>query len=456
MPRAFTPATSAALDELELTQVLTTIARRPYQAVGVFATDPFDVVFLARQVRRYCPNVRLFTSCADLLLSRPGENIDLRGMLVASTYPLYPSNQWMTTPFRDAPRVFFGNRGCRVCITRPSRTSGKCGADEPETLDPSTPQLLEFGFPYDVRPENHREPPVWISVVGERGLYPVTFVSRKISRGYLYNPESSPEQRRLTAWPAEQPSSEQTHAASATRPMPHLLFWLVCLSLLIACLFVAGITRRYALWSSDPFKYERKSLTGVLGLGHVLRWLNCDVAERVPLRLILISDDAEAPANPANRHFLIVAHKLTDKLRFQVFDDKGGMVEEYDEKELLAASQSGKEGWLTGLRKRRLLNRLRNQLEPLWQRGSPNADLTKSVIDLLVKIAGDRFVPFAYVDPRTKKALDGKGYDPQHQFDKSQNAIHTASRGGREHRDHQFSGLWTVVVPLCTRHSRDV
>ena len=183
------------------------------------------------------------------------------------------------------------------------------------------------------------------------------------------------------------------------------------------------------MWSSDPFKYERKSLTGVLGLGHVLRWLNCDVAERVPLRLILISDDAEAPANPANRHFLIVAHKLTDKLRFQVFDDKGGMVEEYDEKELLAASQSGKEGWLTGLRKRRLLNRLRNQLEPLWQRGSPSADLTKSVIDLLVKIAGDRFVPFAYVDPRTKKALDGKGYDPQHQFDKSQKAPYTPPVG---------------------------
>ena len=246
LPRAFTPATSAALDELELTQVLTTIARRPYQAVGVFATDPFDVVFLARQVRRYCPNVRLFTSCADLLLSRPGENIDLHGMLVASTYPLYPSNQWMTTPFRDAPRVFFGNRGAQGLYNATVAHLWEMRPDEPETLDPSTPQLLEFGFPYDVRPENHREPPVWISVVGERGLYPVTFVSRKISRGYLYNPESSPEQRRLTAWPAEQPSSEQTHAASATRPMPHLLFWLVCLSLLIACLFVAGITRRYA------------------------------------------------------------------------------------------------------------------------------------------------------------------------------------------------------------------
>ena len=49
LPRSYTPATSAALDELALTQVLTTIARRPYQAVGIVATDPHDVVFLARE-----------------------------------------------------------------------------------------------------------------------------------------------------------------------------------------------------------------------------------------------------------------------------------------------------------------------------------------------------------------------------------------------------------------------
>ena len=113
LPKTFTPATSAALDEMALTQVLTTIARRPYQAVGIVATDPFDVVFLAREVRRFCPNVRLFTTCSDLLLARATDAVDLRGTLVASTYPLYPANQWMTTSFRDGPRVFFSNRAAQ-------------------------------------------------------------------------------------------------------------------------------------------------------------------------------------------------------------------------------------------------------------------------------------------------------------------------------------------------------
>ena len=113
IPRSFTPSTSAALDEMALTQVLTTISHRKYQAVGIVATNPFDVVFLAREVHRFCPNARLFTIHSDLLIARPEEVVDLRGMLVASTYPLYPANQWMTTPYRNGPRVFFSNQGAQ-------------------------------------------------------------------------------------------------------------------------------------------------------------------------------------------------------------------------------------------------------------------------------------------------------------------------------------------------------
>ena len=47
IPKSYTPAASAAFDEMALTQVLTTISRRPYHAVGIIATNPFDVVFLA-------------------------------------------------------------------------------------------------------------------------------------------------------------------------------------------------------------------------------------------------------------------------------------------------------------------------------------------------------------------------------------------------------------------------
>ena len=250
LPCAFTPATSAALDEMSLTQVLTTIARRPYQAVGVFATDPNDVVFLAKQVGRFCTNVRLFTISSDLMLTRPGEGIDLRGMIVASTYPLYPSNQWITTPFRDGPRVFFGSRGSQGLYNATVAHLWEMGADEPaDKTKPSTPQLLEFGLPYDVETKQVRKPPIWINVVGERGLYPVTFIPQTDKNGYLYTRQKfAGTTRALAAWPQ---SSEKATAARATRPNPHLLFWLICLFLMIACFFVAVVTWRYVGWSTD-------------------------------------------------------------------------------------------------------------------------------------------------------------------------------------------------------------
>ena len=275
LPRSFTPHTSAALDEMALTQVLTTIARRPYQVVGIVATDPFDVVFLAREVRRFCPNVRLFTIYADLLLSRPEDEADLRGMLVASTYPLNPSNQWITTPFRDGPRVFFSNRGAQGLYNATVAHLWEMGADEPALATaPSPPQLLEFALPYDVEARLIRQPPVWISAVGERGLYPVDFVANDEINTYLYNPSTSPEQRVLPLWPSDQRMARQ--ALDAMKPNPHLLFWLLCWFLLCACLLVAGVTMLYARWSSG-LKHKPHSRIAFIGFGHLLRPLICEV-----------------------------------------------------------------------------------------------------------------------------------------------------------------------------------
>ena len=112
MPRTFTPASSAALDEMALTQIFTTISRRRYQAVGIIASNPFDTVFLARRVHRFCPNLRIFTTQADLLFARPQNVTDLR-MLVASTYSLYPANQWIITPHEAQSHVLFSNQGAQ-------------------------------------------------------------------------------------------------------------------------------------------------------------------------------------------------------------------------------------------------------------------------------------------------------------------------------------------------------
>ncbi len=311
LPKSYTPATSAALDEIALTQVLTTIGHRRYRAVGIVATNPFDVVFLAREVSRFCPNARLFTIHADLLAARPEAVADLRGMLVASTYPLYPANQWITTPYRDGPRVFFSNQGAQGLYNAivAHLWEMQAGDPNPEPRKPAPgPQLLEFGEPYDAEQSTTRRPPVWISAVGQRGLYPIHYVAAsRQAIPYLYDPNTSAEGRVVSPWPptpedeAKTPEaerakvtnvgaagspaasglSEQEAAKKSMKSNPHPLFWLLCLFLLFACFWVAGVTRVYVRWATDLEKVELDTrIAYFLGFGHWLRFLNYEVAGR--------------------------------------------------------------------------------------------------------------------------------------------------------------------------------
>jgi hypothetical protein len=176
MPRSFTPASSAAFDEMALNQVLTTIGHRRYNAVGIIATNPLDVAFLARRVRRFCPNVRLFAIQADLLFARPENVADLRGLLIASTYSLYPANQWIITPYGATPRVLFNNQAGQGLYNAIAAHLWEMGlVRSVDGSSPDSPPLLEFGMPYGPRAQADR-PPIWIGAVGERGIYPVASV----------------------------------------------------------------------------------------------------------------------------------------------------------------------------------------------------------------------------------------------------------------------------------------
>ena len=185
LPRSFTPASSAAIDEMALTQVLTTISHRRYLAVGIVATNPFDLVFLARRVSRFCPNVRLFAIQADLLFVRPENAGDLRGMLVGSTYSLYPANQWIITSYGATPRVPFSGPGAQGLYNAVVAHLWEMVVIK----ESQGPPLLEFALPYDVESKGPssvtaaadtnappiRQPPVWMSAVGERGIFPVAY-----------------------------------------------------------------------------------------------------------------------------------------------------------------------------------------------------------------------------------------------------------------------------------------
>src|SRR5690242_19407721 len=63
------------------------------------ATDPLDLVFLARYLRTLCSDVRLITFRADELLVRAASEDPLIGSLVITNYPLVSENQqWTEVP----------------------------------------------------------------------------------------------------------------------------------------------------------------------------------------------------------------------------------------------------------------------------------------------------------------------------------------------------------------------
>ena len=275
LPRSFTPATSAALDEMALTQILTTIGRRRYQAVGIIASNPFDTVFLARRVRRFCPNLRIFTTQADLLFARPEDVGDLRGMLVASTYSLYPANQWIITSYGARPHVLFSNQGSQGLYNAVVAHLWEMGVGD----NHFGPQLLEFSPPYEMAPRAF-EPSVWIGAVGERGIFPVRSLAVSKDSDYLYDPKDAPERRQFS--PPHDRKKFERESLKAMKTSPHLLYWLFWLVLVSSCFAVAGLTWVYARWATDEHKTGLNAKIGFASFEHLLGYLNYEVAPKGP------------------------------------------------------------------------------------------------------------------------------------------------------------------------------
>jgi hypothetical protein len=86
------PGTAAAGAQV-LREILRVIDRERVRVVGITASDARDVVFLNKLLTRYCPNVTVFATEPSVVMLRPDEAYHMRGVVVGSTYPLYPDNQ---------------------------------------------------------------------------------------------------------------------------------------------------------------------------------------------------------------------------------------------------------------------------------------------------------------------------------------------------------------------------
>jgi hypothetical protein len=86
-PSEFSPLTTRTKD-LAIANLLTRIHRERPSYIGILATDPRDVIFLARRIKTFTPDTILFTIDNNLLYTHPTYEEFTDDMLVLSKYPL--------------------------------------------------------------------------------------------------------------------------------------------------------------------------------------------------------------------------------------------------------------------------------------------------------------------------------------------------------------------------------
>lgn len=164
--------------DLTLAALLSTICQQGIQFVGLMLTDPGDKRFLAQRIGLECPDVRLFSFESEIDYLHREDYPSLRGMLVATSYPLYSRNQqWSSAGFyRNSQLLQFARQpdqgiynAMLLLLERHDllqeyapptfkRTSSPCGPGSADSGKPSWDCL---------------RPPVWISAVGRQGLIPL-------------------------------------------------------------------------------------------------------------------------------------------------------------------------------------------------------------------------------------------------------------------------------------------
>ena len=239
--RSFAPL-SAPINELNVNQLVATLARNRIRHVGLFLTDVRDKLFFAERLKAYAHSVSLFTFESSLLYTHARVYPFLRGMLVVASYPLASETQYFLRPAESSTG--------HVPEARLQFSS-----DAEEGLYNATVLLLgdgkltSTGSPLadyvESAHDRRRGPAIWISTVGADKLIPVAAITQY---DRLWQPAGA---------------SEATIATIAAAPA----------NMAPPCQRLPSDVRGFAgrLASSTPFQY----LSYVAGFLVILLYANC-------------------------------------------------------------------------------------------------------------------------------------------------------------------------------------
>ena len=270
---------SNASEELSLAAILATLSRLRIQYVGIMATDIRDKLFLGRQIALKCPGVTLFTFESDVLLAHPKYIPFLRGMLVASTYPLYNRNQVWTPDATPHEFFQFPASGTEGVFNAALVLLGRDDA------------LVEYGPPFPQLVSEDREarirnrPPVWLSVVGNSAVWPLAALSdTEDEDAYLYVRTRRPPAKAFAG------VLERADQRLTTSRLSHLFLWALSLLSVGLSLAFAVANRREEPPpdESAPLRPDLLRKEPRLPDNPTLAKLRLDAEKRVPYRKDLL------------------------------------------------------------------------------------------------------------------------------------------------------------------------
>jgi hypothetical protein len=194
---AFSPLQSPASQQAALSDVARTMRQERIDFAGIVATDVLDGLFLGRFLRAADPGIRLFTLNSDLLFLQQQDSTSLAGMLSITDYPLVSLNQhWtgLTGPDGAQRRVQFDSsysegvyNACRRLLPP----------------DPYGPEgLIDYTRPGK---DPGDQPPLWLSVVGRDGYWPLALLDDPPEKDYPGMLSSRPDPSRVDTFHPETP-----------------------------------------------------------------------------------------------------------------------------------------------------------------------------------------------------------------------------------------------------------
>ena len=201
LPQGYASASLLSSKQI-IESIISEINRDKFKYVGIAASGIADKIFLARQVRKFNPDLTVFFIDSDLLLAHP-ELDEFFGSLVVSTYPLFTRNQVWSAPYEGYHyRTQFpsgpteGTYNAALSLLRLSRQNGPIPSDPFEfpleyggvLQTHKTRSLhsiwsaLTFGSTLpsslDEEEDSNRitvfRPPVWVTAIGRGYFWPLT------------------------------------------------------------------------------------------------------------------------------------------------------------------------------------------------------------------------------------------------------------------------------------------